>query len=351
MAPVDVVIAAYNAEATIAETLDSVLRQSLRPAAIIVVDDGSVDRTAELVEGYAKEFPGIVFLRQDNAGPSAARNRAIAAGRSPFIAPIDADDLWDETYLEQLVAALSTQPQAGFAYSHHRLIDEAGRVIRPGTKFFLSGECWGPMLLVNFVGNGSSAVFRRDAVEAVGGYAPPSSDWHGAEDYLLLLRVAASRPVTCVPLTLASYRKREGSLSTNIDLARDARINAVRLSLGDTSKWPLPVLRWVESDADRTRAALELRNGRIPRAVAGGWRGFRADPYGSASDLLRRSANLVTRLFRPRREATGRPDPLTLRRALLLQRAMPLATGRAQASPQGARPPASSNTGHGQIAR
>jgi len=96
MADIAVVIPAYNAARYIAEAIESVLAQTLPPAEIIVVDDGSTDATAEVAGG----FPGVMVLRQAHRGVSAARNAAVEASRAPFIAFLDADDIWLPRKLE-----------------------------------------------------------------------------------------------------------------------------------------------------------------------------------------------------------------------------------------------------------
>ena len=246
-----VVIPAWNAAATIAETLDSVLAQSLPPAGVVVVDDGSRDDTARIVGRLAARHRQVRLIAQPRAGPAAARNRGIAEAEAEFVAPIDADDLWHPAYLERMTRALAREPAAGFAYCRHRLIGEAGDLLRGAMPFALAGWCFGAMLLLNPVGNGSSAVFRRAAVLRAGGYAVPWEGWPGGEDYLLQLRIAARSPVVCVADTLSSYRISPASLSRDEPAARRARIEAVRRALEEFGPCPLPVLRWVAADGAR----------------------------------------------------------------------------------------------------
>jgi glycosyltransferase involved in cell wall biosynthesis len=104
---VSVIVAAYNAEATLAETLRSALAQSYRPVEIILVDDGSTDRTAEIASSFAE----VILIRQANAGVAAARNAGIRASRGEWLAPLDADDLWHPAKLERQVAAALAAPE------------------------------------------------------------------------------------------------------------------------------------------------------------------------------------------------------------------------------------------------
>lgn len=108
LAPVSVVVAAYNAERTLGAALTSALSQVPRPAQVIVVDDGSQDRTAEV----AAAFPEVQVLRQRNQGPSAARNAGIRAASQPWVAFLDADDLWLPGKLARQLAAARRHPAA-----------------------------------------------------------------------------------------------------------------------------------------------------------------------------------------------------------------------------------------------
>jgi glycosyltransferase involved in cell wall biosynthesis len=106
MSTVTVLIPAYNREDYIREALDSVLGQTRPPDEVIVVDDGSSDRTAEIAESYA----GVIVLRQANGGASAARNHALGVATSEWIAFLDSDDVWREDKLELQMAALAAAP-------------------------------------------------------------------------------------------------------------------------------------------------------------------------------------------------------------------------------------------------
>lgn len=163
--PVSVVIPAYNAERFIADALASVQAQSCQPLEIIVVDDGSTDRTAQLVRGFA----GVCYLRQDNAGPSRARNAGIRAARGEYIAFLDADDLWLEEKLERQMALAAREPGLGLIVTNVRFLQN-GVLSEPMFQLEGLGEAWfgDPRLVTdqtrkllgrNFVN--TSAVFAR----------------------------------------------------------------------------------------------------------------------------------------------------------------------------------------------
>lgn len=90
---VSVIIPVYNGERYLKEALDSVLNQSLKPFEVVVIDDGSTDSTAEIVEQYGK---GIILIKKNNGGAAAARNDGIKMATGDYIAFLDADDYWDQ---------------------------------------------------------------------------------------------------------------------------------------------------------------------------------------------------------------------------------------------------------------
>jgi hypothetical protein len=220
---VSVIIPAYNAASTLGETLDSVRRQTHRRLEIIVVDDGSQDRTAEIAEAHAAEDGRIRLIRKENGGVARARNAGAAASRADYLAPVDADDLWHPDKIARQLAALhAAGPEAGYAYTLCRHIDEAGRVIRDaGSR--TDGAAFLRSVLGNFVGNGSSLLIRRVAFESVAGYDPGLRDagLQGCEDYLLQMLIARHWRVVCVPAYLTGYRRLDGGMS--YDRVRMAR--------------------------------------------------------------------------------------------------------------------------------
>lgn len=108
-------VAAHNSERFLAEALDSILAQTYRPLEVIVVDDGSTDRTATIAEAYGER---VRVVRQAEAGPPATRNRAIELARGEFVAMLDADDVWHPEKLARQVECLRAAPAAGYCVTH-----------------------------------------------------------------------------------------------------------------------------------------------------------------------------------------------------------------------------------------
>jgi glycosyltransferase involved in cell wall biosynthesis len=99
---VSVVICAYNAAPFIAETLDSLFAQTFSDFEVIIVNDGSTDETATVLQPYLSR---IIYYEQPNQGPAAARNAALRLARGEFISVLDSDDLWMPNYLEKMVGS------------------------------------------------------------------------------------------------------------------------------------------------------------------------------------------------------------------------------------------------------
>jgi glycosyltransferase involved in cell wall biosynthesis len=112
MKKVSIILCVYNAEQTLADTLDSVLNQTYPHYELVVVDDGSTDDSAAILSRYAPQFAEINITYQQNQGLGPARNTAIAQAKHDLIAFIDADDLWHVSKLEQQIAAFTANPDA-----------------------------------------------------------------------------------------------------------------------------------------------------------------------------------------------------------------------------------------------
>jgi glycosyltransferase involved in cell wall biosynthesis len=185
------IIPLYNGAPYINEALQSVFAQRLQPDEIIVVDDGSTDNGAQIVEELAARHP-IRLLRKENGGQSAARNYGVAQSTCELIALLDQDDVWYPNHLEQLVRPflMPTDRELGWVYSNLDEIDEAGRLIARCCLRFLplpnpKRDLFGCLAMDMFVLPSASLVSRK-AFEAVGGFDETLS---GYEDDDLFRRI------------------------------------------------------------------------------------------------------------------------------------------------------------------
>jgi glycosyltransferase involved in cell wall biosynthesis len=215
---VTVVIPAYNAEPYIERTLLSVMAQSHNELEIIVINDGSTDKTAQIIERLARDDPRIRMLSIPNGGVARARNIGIREASAEFIAFIDADDLWHREKIElQLTFLIENGCDYGGCFTLFRSIDLDDRVTYNGWTKVVSGYIYTRHLCFHFVGNGSSLLVRRSAAQAIGGFDPSYADSGigGCEDLDFELRLAANFKIHGLPLYLVGYRRYEGNMSSD----------------------------------------------------------------------------------------------------------------------------------------
>jgi glycosyltransferase involved in cell wall biosynthesis len=215
---VTVIVPAYNAGATLGETLLSIRSQTYRNLEIIVVDDGSQDGTYRIAEQHAAEDSRIRLLRQKNAGVALARNKALEQATADFVAPVDADDLWrPEKIAEQLALIRDTERDIVLVYTWYASIDSASRiqwVLKPTQEGqVLKALCHG-----NFVGHASSPLMRTKDVIRAGGYDPSlrARGGQGCEDWQLYIRLAEIGNFALVKSPLTGYRDAAHSMSSDI---------------------------------------------------------------------------------------------------------------------------------------
>ncbi|MBD1918188.1 MULTISPECIES: glycosyltransferase family A protein [Cyanophyceae] len=215
---VSVIIPAYNAEKFIAKTLESVLAQTYHNIEVIVVDDGSEDRTAQIVQSYMERTSQLKLLSQKNLGVAAARNLGIHQAKGKFIAPLDADDIWYEQNIERQVhAILSAEKNVGLVYSWSIDIDEFGQQLGCVRASRIAGRVYTTLLLHDFIANASSVLIRKDCLDQVGGYDPTlkQQNGQGGEDWDIYLRIAEHYEFRVIPEVLVGYRQLANSMSAD----------------------------------------------------------------------------------------------------------------------------------------
>lgn len=222
MPTISVVIPAYNVERTILETVDSVLQQTFSDFELIVIDDGSKDRTVELLQSIKDER--LKVFSYENGGLPVARNRGISRSTGEFITFVDADDLWTPDKLELQLAALQQHPEAGVAYSWTSCIDDQGELLFQYAPSFYEGNVYAQLLIGDFIYSGSNTMIRRQAIESVEGFDPALKS---CEDWDCWLRLAAHWPFVVVPKHQILYRRSSGAMSSKVEVMREAALIAM----------------------------------------------------------------------------------------------------------------------------
>ncbi|MDJ0696185.1 glycosyltransferase [Mastigocoleus sp. MO_188.B34] len=208
---ISVVIPVYNGEQTIAETIKSVLNQNFKDIEVIVINDGSTDKTVDIVQNIFDSR--LQIFSYDNSGLAATRNRGIKKARGKFISFIDADDLWTLDKLEDQYQVLKANPRAVLAYSWTDYINDSGNFIKAGRRIKFTGWVYERMLMGNFLENGSNPLIRRQVFEEVGHFDESLS---AAEDWDMWLRICANHEFVCVQKPQILYRISANSMSNNL---------------------------------------------------------------------------------------------------------------------------------------
>lgn len=225
MPKASIIVPAYNVAGTIGDTLRSLLAQSFTDFEIIVVDDGSSDRTVPVVRSFGDRR--IRLVQQPNRGLAGARNTGIHHAKGDCIGFCDSDDLWRPTKLATHVRHLDANPQVGLSFSGSELIDTDGASLGLAQKPRLKRITARHVFLFNPVGNGSSAVMRRDALDAIA-FRPAGEtarDWYfderfrQSEDIECWLRLCLITDwgIEGVAGLLTRYRIVAGALSSATD--------------------------------------------------------------------------------------------------------------------------------------
>lgn len=217
---VSVVIAAYNRAALLPFAIDSALEQTRPPLEVIVVDDGSTDGTEAVMAQYAGR---VRYLRQSNAGASAARNTGLQAAVGEWVAFLDSDDLWAPRRLEVLLDFLAAHREVGFVCTGRMIVNAQGA---PTGKTYGSGGGVVYFNTVSLLSNTrcGSGMVRRDLGLRIGGF---DTAILATEDVDLCLRLSFVTRLArvCEPLLLARVHGR--TLSRNHEATGRGRLRIV----------------------------------------------------------------------------------------------------------------------------
>ena len=262
---ISVVTATWNREGYLPEALDSILAEGFEDLEAVVVDDGSTDSTPGVAARYGDR---IRYLRQENAGPSAARNRGVEAACAPLVAFLDSDDAWLPGRLARQVPMLESEPDAILLYAAVDYVDGDGRPV-PDARLprrTPSGEALAALLRENFV-RMPTVIVRRDAFLAAGGFR---EDLVHCEDWDLWMRLAGKGRFLYDPVPSARYRLHGSQLIRDRRLLAEARVRILgdhvpRLEAAGSPH--LPGARRALAHRCLRLARLDLREGRKEEAT------------------------------------------------------------------------------------
>lgn len=275
----------YNHAPFVAAALRSVLAQTVAPARLLVIDDGSRDGSPRIIEDALKDCPfPCELIARENRGLCATLNEGLAKTEGAYFAYLGSDDFWLPDFLAARVALLEERPSAVLAYGHAYLIDERGEVYDCTLDWarYADGDARAMLLEETYAPMSPTVVHRRAAVERHG--------WNERarlEDYELYLRLSADGDFAFDPRVLSAWRRHGTNTSGDFVWMIEARLEAQR----------------------NASAYLRLKPERLERYQ-------RALNFAGAEDLLR-LGDKRSALKYLRRGLSGAPSPAALAKVAL----------------------------------
>ena len=231
---VSVIMPVYNRQHLVAASADSVLRQTYTNVELIMINDGSTDGTAQVLNDYAARYPGRVqVVHQQNTGQVVARNNGIAVAKGRFIAFLDSDDTWSQDKLEKQMPLFVDG--VGLVYAGIYEVASDGRIlreVRPSSD--MRGDIYHRLLVQNAM-TGGSVVVIREALERVGLFDP---ELRAAENWDLWIRIAKEFHVDFFADPLVCYLKHEGNMSADSKFMSQASEQVYAKHLSDVDSDP-----------------------------------------------------------------------------------------------------------------
>ena len=200
----------FNGERFLEETLSSIFEQTFTDYEVIVVDDGSTDRTREILARYADQ---LIIVYPPRGGSAAyARNIGLARAQGKYIALIDQDDTWEKTKLARQIAFMAANPAIGMTHTNLCYIRDGRVVLDDYFKTCESRQIDGGLVELfcfNFIKMPTPVILKALLVQ-VGGF---DEALKGTDDYYLWMRLAALTRIVAIPDVLAAYRLHENNTS------------------------------------------------------------------------------------------------------------------------------------------
>ncbi|TMK25363.1 MAG: glycosyltransferase [Actinobacteria bacterium] len=290
VAGVSVVVPSYNHAPFVEAALRSVFKQTLAPASLLVIDDGSQDGSPRVVERVLSECPfPCEMIARENRGLCATLNEGLAKTGGRYFAYLGSDDLWLPDFLAARLHTLEERERAVLAYGHAFIIDEAGRVVDCTLDWadYRDGDVRSMLLEETFAPMSPTVVYRRASLERHG--------WNERarlEDYELYLRLSAEGDFAFDPRVLSAWRRHGANASRDFVWMIEARLAAqanVAGSLGLSAE----ELRRYQRALNFAGAEDLLRLGDKARALRFLRRGLRGAPSTAAL------ARVLLRLLAP----------------------------------------------------
>ncbi len=239
---VAVVVPSYNHAPFVEATLRSIFAQTVPPARLLVIDDGSRDGSPQIIEHTLKDCPfPSELLARENRGLCATLNEGLAKTEGEYFAYLGSDDLWQPGFLAARRALLAERPRAALAYGHALLIDERGEVFDCTRDWaaYADGDARSMLLEETYAPMSPTVVYRRASVERHG--------WNERarlEDYELYLKLSADGEFAFDARVLSAWRRHGMNTSGDFVWMIEARLEAQRNASGYLGLSPAELERY-----------------------------------------------------------------------------------------------------------
>ena len=227
---ISVIIPTYNRKSFLKRSVDSVLKQTLKPHEIIIVDDGSSDGTSSMIK---ESYPAINLIRQENKGVSAARNIGIRSSSGDWVCFLDSDDEWKKNKLKSQQLAITQNPNYVFCHSNEEWIRNGKKINQKKKHKKHGGDIFKKCLDMCRISPSSVMIYKK-VFDDIGFF---NEKLIVCEDYELWLRICAHYKVLFVdePLII-KYGGHEGQLSNSFESIEFFRIKALEYLLSTKMK-------------------------------------------------------------------------------------------------------------------
>lgn len=235
---VSIYIPAYNAEKTICDAIHSALNQSFKDLEVCICDDGSTDRTPEILERYFSDNPRVRWIRQENGGIGKASNGALSLCRGIYVGQLDSDDYLATDVVEKCVAELDKKPSLGLVYTSYENEHDDGR-ITPGYNYpvFTREKMLTAMITHHF------RIFRKFYWHRTSGF---SETIKNAVDYDMYLKL--TEKCEAKHLNIVGYRRRLHGENTSIKNFSEQMKNTAVVVNKSLSRQNFPFQTTLEKD-------------------------------------------------------------------------------------------------------
>jgi glycosyltransferase involved in cell wall biosynthesis len=302
---VSVIVSCYNYGRYVGAALESVRRQTFRDFEAIVIDDGSTDDSRRVIREFLADRR-FRLIKQDHGGQARAKNHGLAEARAPYVAFLDADDLWARRKLQKQVALMESDPGLGVVCTMRKVIDVDGQPRPWPDRRLPRGRVVAAMFRQNFICF-SSAMLRAGVADHVGGF---DESIPLAIDYDFWLRAARHYHFGVVDEPLVAYRVGHVNLSRRqLDRLHVARVIMERFALHYDQPSTLSETGRARADAETFVHMATIARGYSRRAAFGRLRqAFAAKPWHLAAwrELVATMMpGSIRRLLRRARGASG----------------------------------------------